>query len=293
MSYTVTDCINALITILHKKYTDITHMQSIAWWIVEAITQKSKLELITHHQSLSKNEYLKALSYCQRHTQENYPLQYLLGSVEFCGLTLCVEPPTLIPRPETEEWVHNLIQQLQPFKDKPLTILDMCTGSGCIGLALAAALPQATIIAVDIAPTALALAHKNAQKNKLTNITFLQSNLSTNIPQEITFDLIVSNPPYISEEEFKNMELIVTQWEDKQALVADEEGLKLIRTLITDAPRYLKQDTPIVHTTIPKLLIEIGHLQGETIEKLFSNAGFDTITIVQDLYGKDRIAMFY
>ncbi len=289
MKYALKNSIDIYTALLTKKYSDKQHIQAIIWWVIESVTKKTKLELITSQNTLTPDQADEIFASIIKHVEDDYPLQYILKTVPFCGLTLCVEPPTLIPRPETEEWVTHLIEQLQPLVHEPLAILDMCTGSGCIGLALAQALPQAHIYAVDSANTALALTQKNAHLNRIDNITIVSSNLYQNLPTNIQFDLIVSNPPYISEAEFKDLSPTVAKWEDKQALVADDDGLYLIKKIISDAPTYLKKEIKLSSLNIPQIVIEIGYLQGSTVQKLCSNAGFDTITVVQDLYGKDRI----
>jgi release factor glutamine methyltransferase len=275
--------------LLAEKYSDNEHAKNIIWWILEALTEQSKLQLITSQPAISEEQYEHILTNIKKHVDDNYPLQYILKTVPFYNLTIHVEPPTLIPRPETEEWVTNLIEQLQPVKNEPLTMLDMCTGSGCIALALAQAFPHATVYAVDLAQTAIALAQKNATANHITNLHIIQSDLFTNLSNNIQFDLIVSNPPYISEAEFAELEPVVTQWEDKQALVADKNGYALIERIITNARNYLKEESILYKKSIPQLVLEIGYMQAEKVESLLTDQYFDTIRIIKDIYGKDRI----
>ena len=164
-----------------------------------------------------------------------------MGSTPFAGLEILTQPPVLIPRPETEEWTVNLIEQLQGLPDKKLQILDLCTGSGCIALALADALPQAKIFGTDISDSALALANHNKIHNHIPNVEFLRSDLFAQIPQKFTFDLIVGNPPYIDEQEWNNLDPSVTQSEDKHALLAADHGLALIKKIIAAAPIILNR----------------------------------------------------
>jgi release factor glutamine methyltransferase len=260
--------------------------QIIAYWMLEAITQKTKIELITQDWSLSKDQEATLLKWLDQHLIENKPLQYILGSVPFGPLTISVRPPTLIPRPETEEWCENIIEQLRPYKDKKLTILDMCTGSGCIGLWIAYALPNATVYAVDLSDKALELAKENAKKNTIENIQFIKSDLFTNIPDDIKFDLIVSNPPYVTHDEWEQLETNVKVWEDKNALVADNDGLQLIEQIIIESKKRLKKDSTL--SNAPKLIIEMGYLQGPSVKELFENSNYSNVTINKDFCEKDR-----
>ena len=287
--HSINTIFNTCMPLLAEKYTDNEHAKNIIWWVLEAITQQSKLQLITSQPTVSEEQYQHIVTNIKKHVDDNYPLQYILKTVPFCNLTIHVEPPTLIPRPETEEWVTNLIEQLQPVKNEPLTILDMCTGSGCIALALAQALPNATVYAVDLAQTAIALTKKNAAFNNITNLHILQSDLFTNLSNTLQFDLIVSNPPYISETEFAELEPVVTQWEDKKALVADKNGYALIERIVNDARNYLKEESILYKTSIPQLVIEIGYMQAEHAKKLCVNKNFSTVRHVNDMYNNPRI----
>ena len=275
-------------------HADIHHAQIVAWWMLEAITKKNKLALLVNAEITLTPDQQKLLAlWIKKHVNEHYPLQYLLGSIAFAGLTIIVEPPTLIPRPETEEWVMSLIQKLQTVGDVPLTILDMCTGSGCIGLALAKALPQSHVYAVDIADSALVLAQKNAQNNQIFNITFLKSDLFTQLPSGINFDLIISNPPYIDQAEWESLEPVVTRWEDKQALVADDNGLDLLKKIINQAPNYLNLKSILMSYKIPNLTVEIGHQQGVMVKNIFMVACYKNVTICKDSNGVDRTVSGY
>jgi release factor glutamine methyltransferase len=217
------------------------------------------------------------------------PIAYLIGNVPFNDLDILVEPPTLIPRPETEEWVIDLIAKLKTLKSHTLTILDMCSGSGCIALALAKAFPQSTVYALDLSDKAIALGKKNAAHNGIKNVTFMQSDLFNELNTQHLFDIIVSNPPYISFDEFQELDASVSTWEDKQALVAADNGTAIINDIIEDAADYLKTDSEIAHTKIPQLIIEIGYRQADIVQNLMNSAGWIAVKILKDLEGKDRV----
>ena len=262
-----------------------------AWWILEEITKKSKEQLlITEKITLTDAQQEQLNRWIEKLTKENIPLQYLIGSVPFIDLDILVEPPVLIPRPETEEWCRKLINDLAPLEDKKLLILDLCTGSGCIALALAKALPAAQIYATDISKKAIALARKNAIHNKINNVTCLVSDLFDSLSESFTFDLIVANPPYIPETEWQKLSPSVTQWEDKNALIAPQNGVALIEKIIARASTYLKNNKEIKQHNLPQLLIEIDHTQGQKVKKIMEQHHFVDVQICKDLAGKDRVA---
>lgn len=252
-----------------------------AWWIIQAITKLSKTELLIKKDiSLFPEQKTTLAQWVQKLVHEHMPLQYLLGTVPFLDLQIQVKPPILIPRPETEEWVANLIKNLKEKNQQPRTILDLCTGSGCIALALAHAFPKSSVSAADINPEALTLAQENAQKNQIKKIKFIESDLFEKIPPQ-RFDLIVSNPPYIDEKEWEQLAPEVKLWEDRGALVAPVKGLGLIALIVEQAADFL---APAGH-----LSIEIGHKQGPQVNELFKKRGFKEVETVQDLHGKDRV----
>lgn len=198
-------------------YEQREEREQVAWWILHTITKKTKAELIAQKDiELSKDEDYHLTKIINEHRVELKPLQYIIGWVPFLDLHIFVEPPVLIPRPETEEWTAKLIQQLKKLPEKNISILDLATGSGCIALALGKNFPDARILATDISEQALNLAHKNAKQNKIHNVEFIKSNCYTSIPRKYVFDLIVSNPPYISQTEWEILSPMVRKWEDKK-----------------------------------------------------------------------------
>lgn len=260
-----------------------------AWWMLEAITEQSKATLLAAKKlELSNHGSAKLEHWITQQVSAHEPLQYLLGKVPFCGVEIMVEPPVLIPRPETEEWVSRFLELLQPFRNEPFYILDMCAGSGCIALAFAKALPHATVYAVDISPAAVQLIQKNASHNNIRNVKIVQSDLFAQIPPHIKFDLVVSNPPYITEAEWLTLAPSVKNWEDKGALVAPNQGLLLIEFLIRHAPAFVKANPFLKKALIPNFGVEIGYKQGNPVKALFIQAGLQNVQIWQDLAHKDR-----
>lgn len=260
----------------------------IAWRIISIITQKNRAQLLAHDVSILTQEQQTIVDHwLDAMINKHMPLDYLIGQVPFGDLRLFVEPPCLIPRIETEEWCLNLIDQLKPIHNEALTILDLCTGSGCIALALAHALPKSLVYGIDNAPHAITLAQKNARANHINNVVFLYSDLFKQLPQNIQFDLITANPPYIAQDELPSLEKSVTEWEDHHALIAPENGLGVIKQIIDQAAQWLKATT-IVKLYTPQLIIEIGYQQGEAVRTYMYEKNFIDIHVIKDLAGNDR-----
>lgn len=257
-----------------------------AWWLLESITHKSKAELIIGNITLTQEQQEKLDSLVARRVNAHEPLQYIVGSVPFCGLTIDVKSPILIPRPETEEWVTWVINQYKEVEDAQFTVLDLCTGSGCIALALAKSFPKATIIGVDLNPQAIRLANINKEKNNITNCSFITSDLYQKLPGNFTCNLIVSNPPYLTREEYQDLDPSVKIWEDRSALVADNNGMFFYHKILQEAPLFLR---PIKTTSpLPNIIFEIGPAQEPLLSSLLTTGSIRAYTIHKDLQGKNR-----
>lgn len=261
-----------------------------AWWLLEFICNKNHSQLLYLSTELSTIEQRKLQEHIEQISIHHKPLSYILGWVPFLDLELQVQAPTLIPRPETEAWVYELIQSLKKSIENTnalgqgLMFLDIGTGSGCIALSLAKAFPLAQIYAIDIAESALELAQKNAQKNDIKNITFLKSDLFNNLSKNLKFDLIVSNPPYIDPK--VQLEQTVAAWEDHGALFAKNQGLKIIKQIIQQAPAYLTKNSLFSYN----LVIEIDVSQGLLVKNILTVNQFSNIIIQKDQYQRDRTA---
>jgi len=261
-----------------------------AWWMLEKLTQKNKARLLLEGEvNLSVQESQMLDSWIIQRVDHKKPLQYILGSVPFAGLDIIVQTPILIPRIETEEWITWLIKKLQPVKDESLDILDLCSGSGCIALALAAAFPKWTITGIDINQKALELANKNKLCSKLENVDFILSNLYQRLNQNKKFDVIVSNPPYLSAEEYRKLTDDVKLWEDPIALQAEQEGLAIYERIIEGAKHYLKEESCLSSVQLPRIIVELGQ-NPQGVQSLFEQHGFQAIQIHQDMQQKERWA---
>lgn len=266
-----------------------------AWWILEHVTGYSKGILLTNSVTITPVMHQRIDTVIRQHVKEHKPLAYIFGSIPFGHCNIITEHPILIPRPETEEWVLQLIDLLKiiPGIDtKPLSILDLCSGSGCIGIALAHAFPNAHITALDIEPKAIALINKNSMKNNINNITSIQSDLFDALEKtKPQFDIIVSNPPYITPDEYTQLNPSVSLWEDPKALYTDDQGLAIIKKIIKKAPSYLQYNEHLAFSKIPQLIIEIGHTQGDSVKTIMKSEHYDDVQVKKDFADKDRIVM--
>ncbi len=199
---------------------------------------------------------------------EGEPLEYILGAVDFMGCNLKVTPDVLIPRPETEILVSNIIPSLQENQ----VLFDLCTGSGCIGLALKQACPTLQVTLSDISPEALAIAAENAQRNEL-RVELLEGDLFAPFAGKKA-DIITCNPPYLAAHEERPAD------EPTLALVGGESGYEFFERIASEAPPYLNPGA--------KLFFEIGTNQGARIEEIFSESHWNQVNCEQDWAGHDR-----
>lgn len=207
------------------------------------------------------------------------PIQYITGRQEFFGLEFRVTPQVLIPRPETEHLVEAAIARLRTHPAP--RIADVGTGSGCIAVAMAHALPRARVTALDISAAALRVAADNAQRNGVAGrIQFLESDLLAAIVGEC-FDAVVSNPPYVALPERASLPAEVREHEPSLALFAGPTGLEIYRRLLPEAQRSLVSGG--------WLWMEIGHGQREQIASLLQ--GWEAVEFIPDLQGIPRVAM--
>lgn len=209
---------------------------------------------------------------------ENEPVQYIINNQEFYGYNFYVDKNVLIPQPDTEVLVEEIIN-LAKKQEKNLKILDLCTGSGAIAVSLYKNLENVEISASDISKPALEVANMNFQKNEC-KINLIESNLFENINDK--FDIIVSNPPYIETEIIKTLSEEVKK-EPFLALDGGEDGLDFYRKIIEDAKEYLNENG--------YLAFEIGYNQKDVVEKILRDGGYRNIYSRKDLSGNDRIVV--
>lgn len=220
------------------------------------------------------------------------PMAYITGEKEFWSRSFSVGPGVLIPRPDTEMLIETALQQWKKNKfgtqdgttsDAGPVVMDIGTGSGILAITLAKEIPSAKVVAVDISATALNYAMKNAQKHEVMDqITFLEKDfLVENFSQEKQFDLVVSNPPYVTTSEIENLEEDVKKFEPHLALDGDSDGLKFYRALAQKIPVCLK--------TGGSLMMEIGEDQAKSVESLFSVETWKDCRTIKDYAHHDRV----
>lgn len=207
---------------------------------------------------------------------EHVPLQYITGEQEFMGLPFHVNDAVLIPRQDTETLVEEALKVIRPG----MKVLDMCTGSGCILISILKNVVDVEGAGFDISKQAINVAKENAKLNNVT-ATFERSDLFESVTD--TYDVIVSNPPYIPTEVIGGLMPEVAVYEPLQALDGKEDGLYFYRKIVATASEYLNPDG--------KILFEIGHDQGEAVSNLLLNAGFKNVKVIKDLAGNDRVVI--
>lgn len=212
--------------------------------------------------------------------EKREPIAYILGRKEFWSLDLEVTPAVLVPRPDTETIVEAALVEMKAHA--PARVLDLGTGSGAIILALFSEWPHATGIAVDRSATALAVAHRNARRHRMADrIAFREGNWADGIAER--FDLVVSNPPYIADDEFATLDPDVRDHEPASALKAGPQGLDAYTRIATALPALL--------TANGRAIVEIGHAQAAAVAALFTKSGLEVVRIVKDLAGSDRVVV--
>ncbi len=229
---------------------------------------------------LSKEELATYRALIQRRLAFE-PTQYLVGFKEFYGRRFAVDKRVLIPRSETELLVEAVLHDVK--KDAPSRVLDVCTGSGCIAVTIAAERPQASVWATDLMPGAIAVAKSNAEAHQVDGrVTFFQGDLLAAVPAGTRFDVIVSNPPYVKTGELATLQKEVRQ-EPREALDGGPEGVTLIARLVSDALPLLKSGG--------LLAMEIGEDEGTAVRELLTRAGYHDVKIEKDLARHERLAL--
>ena len=245
-------------------------------FVYRALNELSFTDFVLKLRAEVSQEEREELKVIQKQLLAHKPAQYIIGSSDFHGLTLKVDERVLIPRPETEELVELILSE---NPETPLSVLDIGTGSGAIALALANSRPDWKITASDLSKDALSLAAENAQFCGL-NLTLVQSDCLDAIQGK--FDIIASNPPYISEEDKDEVGLNVLTSEPHMALFAEEDGYEVYRKIAEQAGDYL--------TEKGKIYLEIGYKQGDGVADLFRQFfPQKRIRVLKDQFGKDRM----
>ena len=240
------------------------------------VLNKPRVYLRTWSDKYVNNEQLNIFSDLIQQRIQGIPIAYLTGTREFWSREFKITPDVLIPRPDTELLIELCLDLI---KNQTMSVLDLGTGSGIIAITLAADCPSIKMLAVDKSESALMVAKYNAEQYQLTNIEFCQSDWFSTIAKQ-RFDLIVSNPPYIADDD-EHLNQGDVRFEPKTALIADNQGLSDIQHIANNARDYLNNNG--------YLLVEHGYNQAESVQQIFNNAGYKAIKTYHDLSGQARV----
>ena len=273
-------------SVQYLEKNDIQEGKLIAEIVFSHVLNIDRMMLFTKYRDDVEDEEIEKIRYfIQKIGREKFPVQYLLNEQEFYGRKFYVDKGVLIPRQDTEILVEKMIDTL---KDKVLKneihpkILDIGVGSGIIGITAALEIESSYVLGVDISDKALETAQKNKEILKVSNIKFLKSDLFENVEFR-EFDMIVSNPPYISLNEVGIMSDDTLLHEPSEALFAENDGLYFYYEICQKASDYLAD--------FGYLLFEIGYRQGKNVAKIMASSGFKNIEVVKDLAGLDRVVI--
>ena len=262
---------------LSNFYPD-TEISGLTRLLIENVTKSSIPALLSDKSKKITEEELLKIDKIVERLQKFEPIQYILGETEFYGLPFVVNENVLIPRPETEELVELILKENKT--DQP-RILDIGTGSGCIAISLKRHLPKSIVEGWDISKGALEVASLNS-KNNSANVLFTQVDILGEYPNQLTFDIIVSNPPYVLDSEKSEMHTNVLKYEPHTALFVADSNPLLFYNRIADVSTQLL-------TNGGKLYFEINRMKGQETIKMLEDKGFSAIKLIKDISGNDRI----
>ncbi|HEX3167784.1 MAG TPA: peptide chain release factor N(5)-glutamine methyltransferase [Chitinophagaceae bacterium] len=284
---TLNDARTVLTKELNKVY-DSDELKNIIELVIEHVTNMPRAEQVRNKVPYLTCTQLEDLDAITERLKKNEPVQYVLGEVWFAGMKFKVNKTVLIPRPETEELVDWIVQEINAqystFNGQ-CSIMDIGTGSGCIPIVLKKKLPQATVSAIDVCSEALFTATENAigltADVDFILLDFLDEEKWKQLGQH---DIIVSNPPYVKQSEINTMHERVKEFEPRLALfVPDEDALIFYKKLADFSLTHLNSEG--------SLFVEINEALGDAVVKLFQSAGFANIEMRKDMQGKDRMVM--
>jgi len=283
--WTIQDLLSWASAYLAKQGVDSARLS--AELLLRHVLGMKGIELYTHSGQAVAREQVDRLQELAERAGQHEPIAYLTGKTEFYSLALNVTRDCMIPRPETELLVERAIEFLRTSSGTQW-VCDLCTGSGCIAVAIAKNCPAARIIATDISADAIKVAAQNVEAYQLDDRVKLVSGDLFEPVKVISggqqFDLIVCNPPYVSAAEYEALPKTVRDYEPRLALFAGSDGLDICRRIITEAGDFLKPEGA--------LMLEIGYAQGPAVTELLQQAGaFSEIKIQKDLRHNDRLAI--
>jgi len=262
----------------------IESSQQEAVWLIEFVLGCSGVaQVIDRDRPLSRIEVTRVQTLVARRAARE-PLQYILGTQEFCGIEVAITPAVLIPRPETELLVAEVLRRISPAQQT--TLVDVCTGSGCIAVAVARLRPRTRVIAIDISHASLEVARQNALRHSVDDrTTWLEGDMLLPLEEmklDGCIDVMVANPPYIAEADWIDLQPEVRDFEPRQALVAGSRGTECHERLLKEARRYLSPGGT--------LIMEIGAGQGEALCRLVETiSGYGPVRLLRDAADIERV----
>jgi release factor glutamine methyltransferase len=263
----------------------ITNARLDAEVLLSHSIRKDRVWLITHRDDVLDDEKRRDFDEAIRRRTKREPLQHIIGNQEFWGLEFKVTPDVLIPRPETEFIIEAALAIVQD-RNRPVRIIDLCTGSGCIAVSLAKELTAAHVIATDASEKSLAVARENARNHSVADrIRFLEGDLFEPLEEldiRGQIDIIVSNPPYVRESDLPALQSEVKDYEPLMALIAGPEGTEIAQRIIKHATEYLKKTGA--------LIMEMGLGQAGALTRMTEATGaYSKPEVLKDLAGIDRV----
>jgi release factor glutamine methyltransferase len=278
LTVTVLEVIRRSAEYLESKGVDSPRLQIEL--LLAHVLKVPRLKLyLDFERQLSEGE-LETLRAMVKRRGEREPLQYILGTTSFCGIEIVVTPAVLIPRPETELLVEQAWKFLASRGGQPATVLDFGTGSGCIAIAIAHKFPACEVHAIDASEEALQLARTNAQRVR-AKIHFNRGGAIDDLTSPRTFDLVVSNPPYIPDAEVDALQPEVRAYEPRLALGGGREGLDFYQMIAAHAHSRLAASG--------RVIVELGHGQEAAVRAIFEREGWFVESVIADYAGTPRI----
>ena len=262
-------------------FFDEQEIDSFFYLVLEKFHQLKRVDLALQPNLKVSESELVQWKLVLEQLKNQKPIQYIVGETFFCDLIFKVNEHTLIPRPETEELVYWILEEVKNKNNFNSTIVDIGTGTGCIPISLKKNLPKSTVFGIDISEEALKVANENAQMNEV-DVQFMQKNILETSDLQNQFDVIVSNPPYVRNLEKAEINTNVLAFEPHLALfVSDEDPLIFYRKIAELAQQNLKPNG--------LLFFEINQYLGKETVSLLTDLGFKNIELRKDIYGNDRM----
>ena len=250
-------------------------------WIISHVTKMSQEDFIKNPREITDEE-VAAVKEMVARRKMGEPLQYILGETEFMGLKFKVNEFVLIPRQDTETLVETVVERMNDRKDKNVKVLDIGTGSGCVGISIAKLCPNADVTLLDYSDAILEIAKENADNNGVC-VNIQKCDILEEIPDG-KYDVIVSNPPYIETDTIFSLDNIVSSYEPVEALDGGFDGLMFYQRIVEELADEIMNENSFI-------AFEIGYNQGEAVSEILDEAEFSGVKVIQDPCENDRVVV--